>query len=139
MIWFNGNLLVLNSNALTLILGLHTNWNPLLRESGSLARYFLHLEEPFGKKSDIWSLGCIIYELAALKPPFRARDLDQLYRKVQLGIFMILLMSGAFDPLPRQYSKELRQLVALCLTVDPKRRPDTSHLLNHNFLKKYLK
>ena len=41
---------------------------------------------------DVWSLGCIIYELAALKPPFRGEDLKALYKKVLIG---------AYDPLPR--------------------------------------
>lgn len=40
-------------------------------------------DEPYDIKSDIWSLGCLIYELCSLMPPFRANDLEGLYKKVQ--------------------------------------------------------
>ncbi len=38
--------------------------------------------EPYDCKSDIWSLGCLSYELCSLVPPFRAKDMNQLYEKV---------------------------------------------------------
>lgn len=40
-------------------------------------------DEPYDLKSDIWSFGCLIYELCALVPPFRGKDMQALYAKVQ--------------------------------------------------------
>ena len=39
-------------------------------------------DEPYDSKSDIWSLGCIFYEMCQLKPPFQAKSMDILYKKV---------------------------------------------------------
>ena len=42
-------------------------------------------DKPYDYKSDLWSVGCIIYELCALKPPFRGQNLEQLYKNVTKG------------------------------------------------------
>ena len=44
-------------------------------------------DEPYDSKSDVWSLGCVLYEFINLKPPFRARDMEGLYKKVTRGYF----------------------------------------------------
>jgi len=44
-------------------------------------------DKPYDYKSDLWSVGCIMYELCALRPPFRAQSLDQLCRNVIKGKF----------------------------------------------------
>lgn len=77
-------------------------------------------DKPYDSKSDIWSLGCVVYEMAALKPPFRANDLQGLFKKVQKGIF---------DKIPSIYSKDLNDVIALCLQTNPKVRPSSDQLL----------
>ena len=42
-------------------------------------------DKPYDLKSDIWSMGCVLYELTTLNPPFRANDMNGLYRKVIQG------------------------------------------------------
>lgn len=72
-------------------------------------------DQPYDAKSDIWSLGCVTYEICTLKPPFRASDMAGLYKKVQ---------RGAYPPIDvRSYSKALANVIAKMLQVDPKQRP----------------
>lgn len=59
-------------------------------------------DRPYDFHSDIWSLGCVIYEAAALYPPFRAASMDQLYKKV---------IAGIYPDIPRRYSSELSGLI----------------------------
>mgnify|MGYP000924579216 CR=1 FL=1 len=79
-------------------------------------------DQPYDKKCDIWSLGCVIYEMAALRPPFRANDLEELKRKV---------MKGIFERIPAKYSNELNEIISLCLRTAPIVRPSCEQLLTH--------
>lgn len=77
--------------------------------------------ETYTLKSDVWSLGCIIYELCTRQPPFNAKSHYQLVQKIK---------EGKVAPLPNIYSSELSAVIADCLRVNPDRRPDTATLLN---------
>lgn len=43
-------------------------------------------DKPYDHKSDVWSLGCVLYEMTTLQPPFHAIDMEGLYKKVIKGI-----------------------------------------------------
>lgn len=66
-------------------------------------------ESKYNTKSDIWSVGCVIYELAALKPPFEASTQIALAVKIK---------SGKIDRIPSRYSEELWRVIQQMITVD---------------------
>ena len=78
-------------------------------------------DKPYDSKSDIWSLGCVIYEMTTLKPPFRAEDMDGLYKKI---------IKGAYTKIGDNYSKPLAAAIKSMLQVNPSNRPDAGQLLN---------
>lgn len=84
-------------------------------------------DQPYDYKCDIWSLGCVIYELAAQRPPFMARDMKGLFNKVT---------SGIFPNIPSRFSGELYLLISKMLTVDPNLRPSAEQLLSLDIIKK---
>lgn len=51
--------------------------------------------KPYNFKSDIWSLGVLLYEMCALKPPFNGASLH---------ILALQIVRGVYQPLPAHYS-----------------------------------
>ena len=84
---------------------------------------------PYDYKCDIWSVGCIIYELCTSRPPFRGTSLKELCHNVMTGYY--LPISG--------FSSDMREIIAKMLVVDPKRRASTDELLNCDIIKKRIK
>lgn len=76
--------------------------------------------QPYDIKSDVWALGCIVYELCALSPPFDASNQAELTHKIKQGLV---------PALPRQYSRDLQEAVHTMLQLDHRRRPTTRQLL----------
>jgi len=78
----------------------------------------------YSMATDIWSLGVILYELCALKPPFNAESLH---------FFALKIVRGQYNPLPDRYSSNAKNLVKTLLNIDPNKRPNI-----HEILKMYI-
>ena len=61
---------------------------------------------PYDHKSDVWSFGCVVYEMCALIPPFKADDMAGLFKKV---------LRGQYPAIPTHFSMDMRTLIKALL------------------------
>lgn len=77
-------------------------------------------EQAYTTPSDIWAMGCILFEMCALKVPFDAASIPKLVQAI---------VNGRIPDVPSQYSPFVRNLVKEMLNRDPKKRPGCDELL----------
>ena len=82
--------------------------------------------KPYSFKSDIWSLGILLYEMCALKMPFDGSNIAALSMKI---------VKGNFNPLPTSFTRDIRALISSMLHVDINKRPSINEILRNNLIK----
>ncbi|CAL8252071.1 unnamed protein product [Merluccius merluccius] len=81
--------------------------------------------KPYNNKSDIWALGCVLYEMCTLKHAFEAGNMKNLVLKI---------IRGSYPPVSLHYSQDLRSLLGSLFRRNPRERPSVSNVLEKPFL-----
>jgi serine/threonine protein kinase len=89
----------------------------------------LYSNVPYNHKSDIWALGCCVYEMATLRQAFKARDINSLAYKV---------IRGKVARIPGGYSDELNDVVMNMLALEPDERPSISKIIKTDFVRLHM-
>ncbi|KAK5921269.1 hypothetical protein CgunFtcFv8_024986 [Champsocephalus gunnari] len=84
-------------------------------------------ETGYGRKSDIWSVGCTVFEMATGKPPLAHMD-------KMAALFYIGAKRGVMPSLPDGFSDNAKDFVQISLTSDQRLRPSADQLLKHSFI-----
>uniref|UniRef100_A0A671N6X0 Serine/threonine-protein kinase Nek4 n=1 Tax=Sinocyclocheilus anshuiensis TaxID=1608454 RepID=A0A671N6X0_9TELE len=89
----------------------------------------LFSNKPYNYKSDVWALGCCVYEMATLKHAFNAKDMNSLVYRI---------VEGKLPQMPSKYDPQLGQLIKRMLCKKPEDRPDVKHILRQPYIKQQI-
>ncbi|XP_045385969.1 serine/threonine-protein kinase Nek4 isoform X6 [Lemur catta] len=89
----------------------------------------LFSNKPYNYKSDVWALGCCVYEMATLRHAFNAKDMNSLVYRI---------IEGKLPPMPRDYSPELAELIRTMLSKRPEERPSVRSILRQPYIKRQI-
>ena len=86
-------------------------------------------DKPYNQKSDVWALGCILYELTTLNHAFDGQSLPALVLKI---------LSGKYPAISSRYSPKLKRLIDSMFRRNPKSRPTVAQMLNQAYVKQHV-
>ncbi|NXI27668.1 NEK4 kinase, partial [Sterrhoptilus dennistouni] len=89
----------------------------------------LFSNKPYNYKSDVWALGCCVYEMATLKHAFNAKDMNSLAYRI---------IEGKLPPMPKDYSPELVEIIQTMLSKKPEERPSVKSILRQPYIKRQI-
>uniref|UniRef100_A0A1A7XPC0 Serine/threonine-protein kinase Nek4 n=1 Tax=Iconisemion striatum TaxID=60296 RepID=A0A1A7XPC0_9TELE len=89
----------------------------------------LFSNKPYNHKSDVWALGCCVYEMSTLKHAFNARDMNSLVYRI---------VEGKLPQMPSQYDPQLGDLIRSMLCKRPDDRPDVKLILRQPYIKRQI-
>ncbi|TSV54866.1 Serine/threonine-protein kinase Nek4 [Bagarius yarrelli] len=89
----------------------------------------LFSNKPYNYKSDVWALGCCVYEMATLKHAFNAKDMNSLVYRI---------VEGKLPQMPSKYDLQLGELIKRMLCKRPEDRPDVKHILRQPYIKQQI-
>ncbi|OMJ72608.1 hypothetical protein SteCoe_28906 [Stentor coeruleus] len=84
-------------------------------------------EGGYGRKADIWSIGCVVLEMLTAKPPWNGTE-------NQVLLMMKVLLYSEVPQIPNNISQECKDFLTKCLQRDPSLRPTAQELLKHPFV-----
>ncbi|XP_023791269.1 serine/threonine-protein kinase Nek4 isoform X1 [Cyanistes caeruleus] len=89
----------------------------------------LFSNKPYNYKSDVWALGCCVYEMATLKHAFSAKDMNSLAYRI---------IEGKLPPMPKDYSPQLVEIIQTMLNKKPEERPSVKSILRQPYIKQQI-
>ncbi|CAF0871108.1 unnamed protein product [Rotaria sordida] len=85
--------------------------------------------KPYGQRSDIWALGCCVYEMTTLEHAFNAKDMNSLVLKI---------IRGQIPQTSKKYSESLTALIKSMLSKNPNDRPTAKKILQNTYIKQHI-
>ncbi|KAK5934253.1 hypothetical protein CgunFtcFv8_014667 [Champsocephalus gunnari] len=89
----------------------------------------LFSNKPYNHKSDVWALGCCVYEMSTLKHAFNAKDMNSLVYRI---------VEGKLPQMPSRYDPQLGDLIKSMLCKRPEDRPDVKLILRQPYIKRQI-